>query len=176
MDDQSLPKKARILVVDDEEGARESLELILEDEYDVVCAENGTGALRRIKKEVFDLVLLDLTMPDMDGIETLKRIKSHDKLIDVIMVSATDRAREAIDSIHTGAYDYITKPFDQQTILAAVERTLQKRSLEQEVRYLRSEVALISKGTRIVSKSKEMKDIFSMIDKVAETASSILIT
>ena len=176
MDDQSLPKKARILVVDDEEGSRESLELILEDEYDVVCAENGTGALRRIKKEVFDLVLLDLTMPDMDGIETLKRIKSHDKLIDVIMVSATDRAREAIDSIHTGAYDYITKPFDQQTILAAVERTLQKRSLEQEVRYLRSEVALISKETRIVSKSKEMKDIFSMIDKVAETASSILIT
>lgn len=176
MDDQNLPKKARILVVDDEEGSRESIELILEDEYDVVCAENGTGALRRIKKEVFDLVLLDLTMPDMDGIETLKRIKSHDKLIDVIMVSATDRAREAIDSIHTGAYDYITKPFDQQTILAAVERTLQKRSLEQEVRYLRSEVALISKGTRIVSKSKEMKDIFSMIDKVAETASSILIT
>jgi len=96
MDNQSLPKKARILVVDDEEGSRESLELILEDEYDVVCAENGTGALRRIKKEVFDLVLMDLTMPGMDGIETLKRIKSHDKLIDVIMVSATDRAREAI--------------------------------------------------------------------------------
>ena len=176
MDDKNLPQKARIMVVDDDEGARESLELILEDEYDVVCAENGIGALQRIKKEAFDLVLLDLTMPEMDGIETLKGIKSHDKLIDVIMVSATDRAREAIDSIQTGAYDYITKPFDQQTILAAVERALQKRSLEQEVRYLRSEVALKSKETRFVTQSKSMKDIFFMIDKVAETSSSVLIT
>ncbi len=176
MDDKGLPQKARIMVVDDDEGARESLELILEDEYDVVYAENGIGALQRIKKEAFDLVLLDLTMPEMDGIETLKGIKSHDKLIDVIMVSATDRAREAIDSIQTGAYDYITKPFDQQTILAAVERALQKRSLEQEVRYLRSEVALKSKETRFVTQSKSMKDIFFMIDKVAETSSSVLIT
>jgi len=176
MDDKSLPPKARILVVDDEEGARESLELILEDEYDVVCAENGIGALRRIRKEAFDLVLLDLTMPEMNGIETLKGIKSHDKLIDVIMVSATDRAREAIESIQTGAYDYITKPFDEQIILAAVERALQKRSLEQEVRYLRSEVALKSKETRFVTHSKGMKDIFFMINKVAETSSSVLIT
>ena len=83
MDDRVLLKRARILVVDDEEGSRESLELILEDEYDVVCAGSGITALRRIRNEVFDLVLLDLTMPDMDGIETLKQIKSHDKLIDI---------------------------------------------------------------------------------------------
>ena len=176
MDEKGLPKKARIIVVDDDEGARESLELILEDDYDVVCTEDGFSALERIRKEVFDLVLLDLTMPGMDGMETLKRIKSHDKLIDVVMVSATDRAREAIASIQTGAYDYITKPFDPQTILAAVERVLQKRSLEQEVRYLRSEVAHKYRKTLIVSQSKSMKDVFFMIDRVAETSSSVLIT
>jgi len=174
--EKEIPKQARILVVDDDEGARESLEAILEDDYDVVCVEDGPSALGRIKNEVFDLVLLDLVMPEMDGIETLKRIKAHDKIIDVIIVSATDRAREATASIKTGAYDYITKPFDQETILAIIERALQKRFLEQEVLYLRSEAAHKTAYTQIISQSKSMNNLFDMIEKVAETSSSVLIT
>ncbi len=176
MADKDFPRKARILIVDDDQGARESLELILEDDYDVVSVEDGLTGLERIRKEAFDLVLLDLTMPGMDGIETLKHIKAHDMLIDVVMVSATDRARTAIAAIQTGAYDYITKPFDAQTILATVERVIEKRSLEQEVRYLRSEMAVKSEQAQIISRSKSMQDVFFMIDKVAETASSVLIT
>ena len=175
-EEKEITKQARILVVDDDEGARESLEAILEDDYDVVCVEDGPSALAKIKNEVFDLVLLDLVMPEMDGIETLKRIKAHDKIIDVIIVSATDRAREATASIKTGAYDYITKPFDHETILAIIERALQKRSLEQEVRYLRSEVAHKTEYTQIISQSKSMNNLFDMIEKVAETSSSVLIT
>ena len=90
---------SRILIVDDDEGTREALEEILEDDYDVVCAEEGQVALEKLNQEDFDLVLLDLIMPGMDGIETLKRIKAYDKQIDVIMVSATDRAREATAAI-----------------------------------------------------------------------------
>ena len=155
--------RSRILIVDDDEGTREVLEVILEDDYNVACAAAGQVALDKLSREAFDLVLLDLIMPGMDGIETLKRIKAYDKQIDVIMVSATDRAREATAAITSGAYDYITKPFDADAILTAIERALQKRSLEQEVRYLRSEVALRFDETRIIGDSRPMKAVFSLI-------------
>jgi DNA-binding NtrC family response regulator len=167
---------SRILIVDDDEGTREALEVILEDDYDVTCAADGQIALDKLNREAFDLVLLDLIMPGMDGIETLKRIKAHDKQIDVIMVSATDRAREATAAITSGAYDYITKPFDADAILTAIERALQKRFLEQEVRYLRSKVALSFDATRIIGESRPMKAVFSLINKVADTSSNVLIT
>ena len=167
---------SRILIVDDDDGTREALEVILEDDYEVACAADGQVALDKLNREAFDLVLLDLMMPGMDGIETLKRIKAYDKQIDVIMVSATDRAREATAAITSGAYDYITKPFDAEAILTAIERALQKRSLEQEVRYLRSEVALRFDETRIIGESRPMKAVFSLINKVAGTTSNVLIT
>jgi DNA-binding NtrC family response regulator len=167
---------SRILIVDDDEGTREALELILEDDYEVASAADGQAALDKLNREAFDLVLLDLIMPGMNGIETLKRIKAYDKQIDVIMVSATDRAREATAAITSGAYDYITKPFDADAILTAIERALQKRSLEQEVRYLRSEVALRFDETRIIGESRPMKAVFSLINKVAGTSSNVLIT
>jgi len=167
---------SRILIVDDDDGTREALEVILEDDYEVACVADGRVALDKLNQEAFDLVLLDLIMPGMDGIETLKRIKAYDKQIDVIMVSATDRAREATAAITSGAYDYITKPFDAEAILTAIERALQKRSLEQEVRYLRSEVALMFDETRIIGDSQPMKAVFSLINKVAGTSSNVLIT
>ena len=166
----------RILIVDDDDGTREALEVILEDDYEVACAADGQIAVDKLNREAFDLVLLDLIMPGMDGIETLKRIKAYDKQIDVIMVSATDRAREATAAITSGAYDYITKPFDADAILTAIERALQKRSLEQEVRYLRSEVALRFDETRIIGESRPMQAVFSLIKKVAGTSSNVLIT
>ena len=132
-------------MVDDEEGARDSLEVILEDDYDVVCVDRGIKALSCLKKEEFNLVLLDLTMPEMNGIETLKRIKSHDKEINVIIVSAIDRAREAMAAIQTGAFDYVTKPFDPETILARVNRALRQQYLEKEVHYLRSQIDSVLK-------------------------------
>ncbi len=171
-----ISKHVRILVVDDNEGARESLEEILEEDFDVECVEDGRSALDIITKEAFDIVLLDLVMPKMDGIETLKRIKAHDESIDVIMVSATDRAQEATDSIRSGAYDYITKPFDTEVIFNVIERAMQKRSLEREVRYLRSEVEIKSGYNQIVGQSRSMKAVFSLIEKVANTSSSVLIT
>ena len=166
----------RILIVDDDDGTREALEMILEDDYEVGSVADGQIALDKLNREDFDLVLLDLMMPGMDGIETLKRIKAYDKQIDVIMVSATDRAREATAAMTSGAYDYITKPFDAEAILTAIERALQKRSLEQEVRYLRSEVALRYDETRIIGESQPMKAVFSLINRVAGTSSNVLIT
>ncbi len=172
----SVSIHARILVVDDNKGARESLEEILEDDFDVECVEDGPSALDRISKDEFDIVLLDLVMPKMDGIETLKRIKAYDQSIDVIMISATDRAQEATNSIKSGAYDYLTKPFDTKVIFNIIERVMQKRSLEQEVRYLRSEVENKSGYNQMISQSRSMKAVFALIEKVALTSSSVLIT
>ncbi|HKJ64494.1 MAG TPA: response regulator, partial [Desulfopila sp.] len=172
---KSRSKSTRILIVDDDIGARESLEAILEDDYTVLSVDSGAKALERLNSENFDLVLLDVTMPDMDGIETLKRMKKSDKSIDVIMVSAIDRAQEATASIQTGAYDYITKPIDPDAIINVISRALQKRMLEKEVNYLRSEVSQFAKNSQIIGQSACMQEVFSMVDKVAATTSNVLI-
>ncbi|MEM5787760.1 MAG: sigma-54 dependent transcriptional regulator, partial [Syntrophobacteraceae bacterium] len=165
-----------ILIVDDEQGAREALELILEDEYELESVDSGSKALARVKEGSFDLVLLDVTMPDLDGIETLKLIKGYDESIDTIMISASDSAREATAAMKCGAYDYITKPYEPEDILTTVERALERRSLQREVRFLRSEMALQFGGSRMVSHASSMQAVFEMIEKVAKTNTSILIT
>jgi DNA-binding NtrC family response regulator len=174
MEDSNIPR-ARILVVDDDQGIRDSLEQILEDDYEITLVEDGLLALEEVKRRVFDLVLMDLTMPRIDGLETLKRIKRIDEQLDVVMVSATDKAKQAIDALRNGAYDYITKPFDPDGIMAVVERVLRKRALEQELSYLRSEAEQRNGQIRIVTRAESMKDVLEMVDKVSRTSSSILI-
>ena len=176
MGEMTAVGRARILAADDEEGAREALEIVLEDDYELVSVASGSSALAKIKEQPFDVVFLDITMPELDGIATLKLIKEYDESIDVIMISALDNAREAAAAMKCGAYDYITKPYEAEEILSTLERVLKKRSLEQEVRYLRSEVAGLFEKFQIVSKSQAMQAIFRIIDKVAQTNSNVLIT
>ena len=130
MQENVCDSRPNILIVDDDEGARESLELICEDYYDTELAEDGLFALKLIQKRPFDVVLLDVRMPRLDGIETLKRIRAHDKSIGVVMVSAANLAREASSSMKYGAFDYITKPYEPEQILLAVEGALKERLLE----------------------------------------------
>ena len=167
---------ARILVVDDDEAIRDALRVILEDDYDVVCVDSGFKAVEEIKNQVFDLVFLDIVMPEMNGIETLRRIKAHDKNLDIIMISAVDRAQEAIDSFRHGAYDYITKPFDHEIILNRLEKVLLKRNLVKEVSFHRSQAASGAWQTKIISNSKNMAAVFDLVAKVAKTSSNVLIT
>jgi len=167
---------ARILVVDDDEAIRDALKLILEDDYDVVCVDSGSKAIEEVKNQVFDLVFLDVVMPEMDGIETLRRIKAHDRNLDIIMVSAINRAQEATDSIRHGAYDYITKPFDHKIILNRLEKVLLKRNLVKEVSFHRSQAASRSWQTKIISKAKNMTAVFDLVAKIAKTSSNVIIT
>ncbi|CCK79669.1 sigma-54-dependent transcriptional regulator [Desulfobacula toluolica] len=168
--------QARILVVDDDEAIRDALREILEDDYAVVCVDNGLKAVEMVKKQVFDLVFLDIIMPEIDGIETLRRLKVHDKMLDIIMISAVDRAQEATDSIKLGAYDYITKPFDHEIILNRLKKVLQNRSLIKEISFHRAQAASGSWRDTIVSKSKKMTAVLDLVSKVADTSSSVLIT
>lgn len=167
---------ARILVVDDDEAIRDALKVILEDDFDVVCVNSGHQALETISRDRFDLVFLDVVMPEMDGIETLRRIKAHDSSLDVIMISAVDRAQEATDSIRLGAYDYVTKPFDHEIILNRLDKVLLKQNLAKEVSFHRSQADQGTNGVNIISKSRKMADVLELIEKVAQTSSNVLIT
>ena len=169
------PFRSKILVVDDEEGARDALQVILEDEFDVTTAASGTEALDLCQHTHFDLIFLDVSMPEIDGIETLKRLKALSGPTDVVMISASDRAQMAVKSIKLGAYDYITKPFEPDDILSAVERVLEKQTLERQVDYLRSEMAQQLGDHQILTQDPAMLGVLDLINKVATTTSSVLI-
>ena len=153
---QCMELKPTLLVVDDELGARQSLEVILEDDYRVLSAVNGREALEILQKEAIDLVLLDLNMPDMDGLEVLQKIKELDEEIDVVMVSALNLARKAADAIKSGAYDYITKPYEPEDILSTVNRVISKQRLHRELDLLRREVEETQGFDQIVSQDGMM--------------------
>ena len=168
--------KPTILIVDDEPGARESLEVILEDDYQLLSVGSGREALETFQKKPIDLILLDVNMPDMDGLTVLRKIKEKDEEIDIIMVSALNQARKAVDSIKLGAYDYITKPYEPEDILSTVNRVISKQKLYRELDFLRREVEESRGFDQIVSQTKTMQEIFQLIKKVAFTSTNILIT
>lgn len=170
------PLRSKILVVDDEEGARDALQVILEDEFDVTTAASGAEALHLCQHTHFDLIFLDVSMPEIDGIETLKRLKALSERMDVVMISASDRAQMAVQSIKLGAYDYITKPFEADDILSSVKRVLEKQTLERQVDYLRSEIAHQLGDRQIITQDPVMLGLLDLISKVAITTSSVLIT
>ncbi len=167
--------KPTILVVDDEPGARESLEVILEDEFEVLSEASGQAALDTLHRVSVNLVLLDVNMPHMDGLTVLRRIKEMDEEIDVVMISALNLARKAVDAIKLGAYDYITKPYEPEDILSTVNRVISKQKLCKELDLLRREVEESRGFDQIIGQNKRMQEIFGLIKKVAFTATSILI-
>ena len=160
----------RILIVDDDPSARETLEIILENDFELVCAEDGLGALEWIGAEPIDLVLLDLRLPDLDGIEVLSRIKTIDAKVDVIIVSATDRAGKATEAFKAGACDYITKPFSYETIRQAIETAIKQRAKAEQPGQPSSH-----RKPAIISQSEQMNDIIDTIAKVAPSGSNVLI-
>lgn len=114
----------RILIADDEEGIRESLNLILSENYDLAFATDGQEALNRLTKEKFDLVLMDIKMPRIDGLEVMKRLKEQQVHIPVLVLTAYQSMELAKEAIKLGAMDYLPKPFERDQILEAVRGAL----------------------------------------------------
>ncbi|HEV8614101.1 MAG TPA: sigma-54 dependent transcriptional regulator [Methylomirabilota bacterium] len=166
-----------ILVVDDDAGLRESFRLILDDDYEVIDVPDGARALEVIRSSQVDLVLLDIRMPGMDGIEVLERIKAIDEGVEVILVTAVKTVRSAVAAMKLGAFDYLTKPFEQEEELTStVQRALEKRSLEREVVFLRGELARRHDFDEIVGQHPEMQKLYRLIGQVARTATTVLVT
>jgi len=168
--------KPKILVVDDEKGMRDCMQMLLKENYDLHLAASGRDAIQIIKKEPIDLVLLDIRLPEIDGIEILKLIKGIDDSIEVIMVTAVITVGKAVEAVRLGAYDYITKPFDIEALSDQVAKVIEKRSLLKENHSLRKLIESDYQYEKIVGKSAEIRAVFEIIDKVAESNSTIMIT
>lgn len=164
-----------ILVVDDEVGARESLKMILKKDYQVFLAKNAEEAFRQMETCNPDVILLDLILPDMDGLRVLEKLKQTFPDQIVIMITATKTIKTAVEAMKLGAYDYITKPFDVDELRLIVHRALSTRALKEENQRLWMEVDRSFGFDNIIGKSKEMKEIFKVVKQVADTRSTVLI-
>lgn len=130
-----MKKLGRVLVVDDEENIREVLSNYLESmNYDVQTAEDGQDALNKYRKGDFDLIISDLLMPNVDGLELLKRVRDMDKDVIFLMITGYPSIETAVDAIKKGAYDYITKPFHMEDVKLRIERAFEKRSLRERLK------------------------------------------
>lgn len=167
--------RPKILVVDDEKSMRDSMRMLLKDRYSVLLAGSGREAIEVIKKESIDLVLLDIRLPEIDGIEVLKIIKGMDESIEVIMVTAVITVGKAVEAVRHGAYDYITKPFDIQSLTEQVEKIVEKRSLSRENISLRKLIESEFQYEKIVGKSAAIREVFRTIDDVAQSSATVLI-
>lgn len=169
-------KRVRVLVVDDEHLIRWSLEQNLKKQgYDVTSAGSGEDALRLVREEQPDLVLLDIQLPGISGMDVLEKIKEFDDEIIVIMVTAHGGLETAVNAMRVGAYDYINKPFNLDEIAVIVKKALETHDLRREVARLRSEHKK-SGPPQIVGTGSQMRAILDMMDKVARSdASTVLV-
>jgi two-component system, NtrC family, response regulator AtoC len=166
----------RVLVVDDEPSVRESLRLILKESAAVTLVASGEAALDALAQQPFDVILLDLIMPGMDGLEVLERIRARSQAPQVIMLTATKTVKTAVQAMKLGAYDYVTKPFDIDELLILVERAAQSAALLQEVTALRSEVGHRYSFDNVIGRSAPMQAVLDTVGRVAPLRTTVLLT
>ena len=167
----------KILIVDDEAPVREMLKrgLVQMGGFSVEVAQDGPEAIEKVEKDVFDLVLTDLKMPEIDGIDLLKMIKGMRPEVMVILMTAYGSIETAVEAMKMGANDYITKPIDLNELLIHISKAQKESLLLKENQLLRMEVRKKFEFNNIVGKSKKMQEIFSMIEKVAPSNSTVII-
>lgn len=166
----------KVLIVDDEENMLKLLKKILtKDGFDVRTAENGTEALRFVREEAFDLIISDLVMPMIDGMNLMKEVKSRHPDIQFILITAHGSIESAVQAMKVGAFDYLTKPFQKDEILLSVRKAIKYCKLHHEVRRLRAELKTRDCFKDIVYTSKAMESVFALIDKIADSQATVLI-
>ena len=170
-----MNNKATILVVDDERGIRQSFNMVLKDEYHVLLAGTGEKAIDIFQENPIDLILLDILLPDIDGIDLLKKFKQTDPNTEIIMVTAVNDLQTAVKAIKLGAYEYIIKPFIVDDVLTVIGRALEKRRLVRQVAYLRNELERYHPFEKMVGKDKKMKNIFELISTVSQSDGTVLV-
>ncbi len=171
-----MREKARILVVDDEESHRVMLRAVLQDTgYEVAEAADGPEAVRAVEQEPFDLILLDVRMATMDGIEALNEIRKISPFLPVLMMTAYASVKTAVEALKAGAFDYLTKPLDIDELKILVEKALEHYHLREENLALKERLGSRFDFSRIIGKSPKMKVLFDLVAQVAPTDATVLI-
>lgn len=172
-----MSPKAHILVVDDELSMREFLEVLLERQgYQVTCAESGRKAVSLLATTDFDLLLCDIRLGDITGLDVLRAAKKRNQNTIVIMISAYATTETAVEAMNEGAYDYVPKPFDKDELVQTLASALAVKTLELEKEILDGELKKTIHFGKIVGNSPGMIRIFDMIKQVARTNTNVLIT
>ena len=166
----------KILVVDDDRGARESLKAIFSSKFTVKLAEDADQALQRLEKDTFDLALLDVNMPGKSGVELLAEIKVLYPELPIIMVSASTGVQSVVEAIKQGANDYITKPYDVDEIRLMVDRIMESNLLQRQVEVLQTEVNREYPVEGIIGQSAPFQKALEDARKAAESDATVLIT
>ena len=172
-----MGKKISILIVDDEESVRDSLfNWFIEDGYAVTCADNAKEALSILESEAHDIILADIKMPGMDGLEMLRRIKTLKQDAIVIVMTAFATVDTAVQALKDGAYDYITKPFDPDDLSHLIRNASKHVSLLDENESLKEHVITLENVEDLIGNSLSMRKVLNEVESVAQSNSSVIIT
>ncbi|ODS30951.1 MAG: response regulator [Candidatus Scalindua rubra] len=167
---------SKILVVDDEVKACELLKRFLKTkEYDVITSNSGEDAIEKVKNEKPDVILLDVRMPGMDGIEVLKQLRELAPLLPVILVTAYGKIDNAVQAVKLGAYDYLTKPLDNEKIMVTLRNALTELYLKREVRMLRSNLKESAPLFKLMGSSDEIKRVYDQVNSVSPTNFTVIL-
>jgi DNA-binding NtrC family response regulator len=174
--EESSSPAGTVLIVDDEAAIRESLQTLLEMEgFEVETASNGEDGLQRLGERPFDLVLLDLALPDRNGMDLLSEIRSHDQQLSVIMITAYGTVENAVRAMQSGAANFIQKPWDNEKLLADIRSAIARRRAEEENIQLKRALKQRYNFESIVGKSEPMLKIFDLVGQVAPSRSTVLL-
>ncbi|MDY6862186.1 MAG: sigma-54 dependent transcriptional regulator [Thermodesulfobacteriota bacterium] len=164
-----------ILIVDDDEESLKAIKRALQKDYRVITSDKGKEAIKLFKKEVVDITITDLKMPDMDGMDVLEKAKEIDPEISVIMLTAYGTIENAVDAMKSGAVDYLLKPVDIFELRTRVKKAIQNKTLHREIEYLRAQVNKKYGFHSIVGNSQAMKEIYSQIVQIAPAKTNVLV-
>ncbi len=168
---------AKLLIVDDELIIRESLSAWLaRDGYDVMTASSGEEALEVIKNHQRDILLVDIKMDGISGMDVLKHVKEHYPDIDVVMITAFGSIPSTVEAMKAGAYDYLLKPFDPDELGILIQKLVSHQANRRETQFLREEYKERTRFESIIGQSKPMQEIFDLINDIKDTESTVLIT
>ena len=164
-----------ILIIDDDPLIRKTLSSHLSKSYDLSMAEDGEEGLQRYEESVPDLVILDIRLPDMDGLEVLNKIKERDKNAHIIIMTAYDDMKTTVEAVKLGAFEYLVKPLDYVELDLTINKAFQMQSLEDRVSYIVEEQQKEYTIDNIIGRSSQMREVFKMIGSVADTRTNVLI-
>ncbi|MFA6438472.1 MAG: response regulator, partial [Bacteriovoracaceae bacterium] len=174
-----MPKQrhiANVLVADDEFDFRMILQSFLESEgHTVTTAEDGADAINKLQEKPFDLVLLDIRMPRVDGIEVLQFIKQQYIDTQVIILTAVNDVRIAVECMHLGAFHFLTKPYSVDELQSLVNRALEKRQMSIELKVMKTTISRLTQSSQLIGQSSEFQKVLELAGKVAPSDSTVLL-